>query len=329
MFSAPAFASGIVALALLLVLMLLGLRRTRLPFSYEAWRASHGALAAVIAIAGLHHAFTVGELSAHPALRGLWLLLAVLALATLLHGYLVRPLLQLRRPWRVAEVRRLGPARWHLALEPEGEPLAFSAGQFVWLKVGRLPFTLRENPFSVICAPGARRIEFLIREAGDFTGSVGSLRPGDRAWVDGPHGAFTLHAAAGAKRIVMLAGGVGLAPILSMLRAAADAGDRRAFHLVFANRTREQVVPLAAIDDLGARLDLKTDLVLSEPPADWTGVRGQMDARTLLPLLAAGAGADTIYYLCGPPPMVRASLAALVALGVSPRRIVTERFDYE
>lgn len=329
MFANPAFASGVVAWVLLIVLMGLALCRRRLAITYEAWRASHGLLALVIAAAGLHHALAVGGLSGAPAMRVLWFVLAALALATLVFTYLLRPLGQLGQPWRVTAVRALGPGRWLLALEAEAGRFDFRGGQFVWLKIGRHPFTLRENPFSIVSAPDGHRVEFLIREAGDFTRTIGRIAPGSRAWIDGPHGAFTLDAAKAAPRVVMLAGGVGLAPCLSMLREAAAGGERRPFHLVFGNRSEDQIVPREGIDAVARSLDLTVSLVLSEPPSGWTGARGQMDAATLAPLIAADAEGGAVFYLCGPPPMVTASLKALAALGVPPARIVTERFDYD
>jgi predicted ferric reductase len=331
MFTTPAFASGVAAWILLLVLMVLAVYRGRIGLRYEAWRASHALLAVAVALGGLHHALSVGGLSGAPGVWLAWVALAVLAGFTLLHTYLVRPLALRRHPWRIADVRAVGPGRWVLVVEPDsGSALDFRAGQFVWLKVGDHPFTLRENPFSIATAPDSRRVEFLIREAGDFTGAIGNLRQGQRAWLDGPHGAFTRAAAKDAGRVVMLAGGVGLAPCLAMLREAAAEGDPRPHHLIFGNRTEGQVVLRDDIGRLGQRLDLRTDFVLSEPPPGWTGTTGQMDAATLTPLLARdGGAADAVYFLCGPPPMVRASLAALSALGVPADRIVTERFDYD
>jgi predicted ferric reductase len=331
LFTAPAFASGVIAWALLLLLTVLAVYRSRIALSYEAWRASHALFAVLVATGGLHHALTVGGLSGAPGVRFAWAALAVLAAVTLVHTYLLRPLALLRRRWHIAGVRAVGPGRWLLAVAPDGgDALDFRAGQFVWLKVGEHPFALRENPFSIVSAPGAPGVEFLIREAGDFTGAVGRLRPGQRAWLDGPHGAFTRAAAKSAKRVVLLAGGVGLAPCLAMLREAAAEGDPRSHHLIFGNRTEGQVVLRGEIERLGQRLDLRTDFVLSEPPPGWTGTTGQMDAETLTPLLAKDGGvADTVYFLCGPPPMVRASLAALTTLGVPAGRIVTERFDYD
>jgi ferredoxin-NADP reductase len=129
----------------------------------------------------------------------------------------------------------------------------------------------------------------------------------------------------------MLAGGVGLAPCLGMLREAAARGDRRRFHLVFANRTQAQIVFRDEIAALAQRLDLRVDYILSEPPAGWDGATGQMDEATLLPLLAEARGdlAGTVCFLCGPPPMVGAATDALAALGVPGGNVVTEKFDYD
>jgi predicted ferric reductase len=331
LFTTPAFASGIIAWVLLLLLMVLAVYRSRIALRYEAWRASHAILAVVVALGGLHHALTVGGLSGAPGVRMAWVILAVLAGVTLLHTYLFRPLALRRHPWRIADVRAVGSGRWVLAVEPDGgQALDFRAGQFVWLKVGDHPFTIRENPFSIASAPGAARVEFLIREAGDFTGAVGRLRLGQRAWLDGPHGAFTRAAAGNAARVILLAGGVGLAPCLAMLREAAAEGDPRPHHLIFGNRTEGQIVLRDEIAALSPRLDLRTDFVLSEPPPGWGGTTGQMDAETLTPLLAGGGNASgAVYFVCGPPPMVRASLHALSALGVPADGVVTERFDYD
>ncbi|MQA66035.1 MAG: hypothetical protein GEU76_09065 [Alphaproteobacteria bacterium] len=187
MFTTPAFASGVAAWILLLALMILAVYRGRIGLRYEVWRASHAFLAVLVATGGLHHALTVGGLSGAPGVRMAWVVLAALAGLTLLHTYLFRPLALGRHPWRISDVRSVGPGRWVLGVEPDGGgALDFRAGQFVWLKVGDHPFTLRENPFSIVSAPGAPRVEFLIREAGDFTGAVGRLRRGQRAWLDGP-----------------------------------------------------------------------------------------------------------------------------------------------
>ena len=83
---------------------------------------------------------------------------------------------------------------WELKLSPRGHSgLDYSAGQFAWINVGRSPFLLTENPFSISSAPGdGPQISFLIKELGDFTNGVGSIKPGTKTYLDGPHGTLTL-----------------------------------------------------------------------------------------------------------------------------------------
>lgn len=135
----------------------------------------------------------------------------------------------------------------------------------------------------------------------------------------------------GSRPVVLIAGGVGLAPILSILRSAAEWGDPRAFHLIYGNRTEAQIVLRPEIEALRARLDLHVDYVLGEPPPDWTGNTGQLDQETLAPLLEVGgtAARGALYYLCGPPAMVTAAERALGDVGVPPGRVVAERFEYD
>ena len=95
--------------------------------------------------------------------------------------------------------------------------LQFQAGPFAWLKLDRGPFALREHPFSIAYAPcEGPRLRFLVKELGDFTRTIGTLRPGVRAFADGPYGLPHLDRRT-APGIVFLCGGVGIAPALSML----------------------------------------------------------------------------------------------------------------
>lgn len=336
LFTAAPFATGVAAWVGLVALVGVALWRPNLPITYEAWRVSHGAGALVIALLALHHALTLGGFSAAPPVMAAWVVLTAAAAATLVQVYLVRPLALARRPFRVAEVRALGPGRWLLSVVPEdGARLAFRAGQFAWLKLGPSPFTVNEHPFSMASAPAADgRIEFLIRETGDFTSTIGGIAPGTRAWLDGPHGAFVLDQVGEATapgRVVLIAGGVGLAPILSILREAAGRGDRRSFHLVYGNRTEAQIVLRDELETLRDSFDLRIDYVLGEPPEGWKGMTGQLDLATLEPLLGRDsvAARGALYYLCGPPAMVTASERALAMLGVAPGRVIAERFEYD
>jgi predicted ferric reductase len=112
---------------------------------------------------------------------------------------------------------------------------------------------------------------------------------------------------------------------ISMLRTAADAGDRRPFVLVYGGRRWEEVTFREELERLGRRLDLEVVHVLTDPPKHWTGERGFIDGALLARRLPRDMrGADV--FVCGPPPMLPAELAGLHRLGVAPEHVHAEQF---
>lgn len=213
--------TGVLAWPLLGLVVLTAIGRDRLPWRYETWRLSHGLGALALAALGAVHAIESPR-GPHPALAFVWIALAAIAAATLVSVYFSRPLARARRPWRVVSVAPEAESVWRVTIAADGhQGLAFRAGQFVWLVLDRGPFSLREHPFSIASPPSEpARLEFVIAEAGDFTRTVGSITPGARADLDGPHGALT-PLERDAEGFVLIAGGTGIAPILSILGEAA------------------------------------------------------------------------------------------------------------
>jgi predicted ferric reductase len=329
MFASPGLRTGVIAWWLLVLLVLMGAWRDRLPIRYEFWRLSHGLGAALAAALAAHHTLAVGSHAADPLLAGFWIALTGIALASLVHVYLIKPLLQRRDPWHVAANEPAADRMWRVALEPaSGRAPDFAAGQFAWANLGHSPFSLTEHPFSISSAPSDRpRVEFTIKEAGDFTDRVGTVPLGTAAYLDGPHGAFT-PAGRPACRLVLIGGGVGFAPLLGILRALAHAGWPHPVDVIYGNRVASQIIARDELEAMAGRLDLRLHLVLSEPPPDWTGAVGELTPDMLaacLPERDAGA----LYLVCGPTPMMNVVEHGLLGLGIPADRIVSERFAYD
>ena len=327
---ATSLATGIIGWLLLGLLIAMGVARDKLPYRYETWRAAHGLGAAAIAIAGAHHAIDAGRYSGQPTLFAFWLVLVCIALLTLLVVYVVTPLRQLRSPYRVVSVEKAALKTWTLEIEPiDGAAIDFEAGQFVWLTLGRTPFAITEHPFSISSCPADRpRLGFTIKEAGDFTSTIGALPPGSRAFVDGPHGNVTLPGKS-VPGLTLIAGGVGIAPIMSILRQLRAERDPRPIKLIYGNRVAEQILFRAELDEIARDLPLELHSVLSEPPPAWDGPVGQLDAPVLRKLLDVEADVDWLYIVCGPAPMIDNVEDILEGLGVPMRRIVSEKFSYD
>lgn len=330
MFASPNLRSGVIAWGLTLLVVLMAAFRDRLPLRYETWRLSHGLGALAIALLGTHHTLEVGTYSADPWLAGFWIAATVAAIASMLQVYLIRPLMQLRFPFRVVSNRRIADGIWEVAIAPErGSAPPFAAGQFVWLNIGHSAFSLTEHPFSISSAPQALpRLEFAIKENGDFTSRIGTVPVGTRAYLDGPHGTFTL-AGREAGPLLFIAGGVGFAPVIGMLRQLRAERFPHPVRLIYANRVETQILYRDEIAALQQDLDFEAILVLSEPPAGWTGEIGQLTPEVVGRCLARFGDRPWLAFVCGPPAMMTSVERTLAARGMPRARIVFERFKYD
>lgn len=322
--------TGVAAWILLPGFVALSIFRDGIGYRYETWRLMHGLGAIAIAGLALIHALEGGRYSQDPVMAGLWIVLFALAVLTLAVVYLFAPLMQGRRPWTVRSVRRIGLKTWELTLEPEGHGgMAYKAGQFAWLNVGNSPFSLHENPFSISSAPASGPgIRFTIKELGDFTKSLGAVAPGTRAWLDGPYGHLAI-AGRDEPGIAFIAGGVGIAPLLGILRQLRLEGDKRPTALIFGNRVQEQILYAEELDSLTREHGTKIAHVLSEPPQGWAGAVGMVDAALIRESLEFPAAREWLYVLCGPPAMMEAVEDMLLGLGVPARQVLSERFKYD
>jgi predicted ferric reductase len=322
MFTSPRMASGTVAWLALLGTVGLALARRRLR--YERWRLLHGLGAVVAAGAGVAHARGVGLHSGAGAMSALWLAGLAGALLLMAWSWPWKAWRLGRGAWRVAGVERLGPGYWELRLAGPAPP-RFAAGQFAWLAFGRAaPWD--DNPFSFSSAPGEDGLRFVVREAGDRTGGIGALPPGLAVRVDGPHGAFTLDRA-GDGPLLLVAGGAGIAPILSLARDLDRRGDARQVAVLHGARRADRLVRRDELAAIAARRGWRT-LFLSEEDAPEGVTQGIMDRDRIAALVAGWEAGRVTAMMCGPEPMTMAVARHLEALGVPPGRIVYELFDY-
>jgi predicted ferric reductase len=325
----PRYRSGVIALAALALLVPSSALRDRLPWRYEVWRASHVCLALVAIGGGLHHAVAVGRFSAMGAVQGFWWAegAAVIAVMAVLYGW--RWLHLHLRPWRLASVTKRADRLWELDIQPAPKtpPLTYRAGQFVWMTEGTQRFPLFDHPFSIADSPTRPGLSLIVKEAGDFTRQIGSLAPGTPIGIDGPHGDFTLEDHEG-ESILLLAGGVGIAPIMGLLRDLAARADPRPVRLAYAVGQPENFACLPEIEAARSRLDLRVMLLSEEDGPQWKGLIGRLDRSRLDQMLEGLDPARSVALICGPGPMVTAASDMLHESGMAMERVIYERFDY-
>jgi benzoate/toluate 1,2-dioxygenase reductase subunit len=222
----------------------------------------------------------------------------------------------------VAAITPYGEAAVGLELEIDGNAAApqFLPGQYVTIDV---PGSGLTRAYSFMTAPGQHRIGFLIKRIpGGVMGTwLTRAQPGDRLTLNGPLGSFYLRSGDGP--LLLLAGGTGLAPFLSMLEVLADEASKRRIHLVYGVTRDEDLVLVEALEDFRTRLpgfDFTTvvaDVASTHPRKGWVTQHLSAEVAT---------DARTEVYLCGPPPMVEAVRGHFDAAGVKPARFTFERF---
>jgi propane monooxygenase reductase subunit len=213
--------------------------------------------------------------------------------------------------------------------DPEG--LEFNAGQYV--DIGIPGAEGEHRSFSMANAPGEPdRLEFMIKlyEGGRFSGLLANgngngIDVGDELTCKGPFGMFTLRDSS-PRRLVFIAGGAGMAPVLSLLRSMAENGTERAATFYYGARTPGDLFALDEIERLRGELpDFTFVPALSETgeDGDWNGETGLIT--DVVDRLEDDLS-DVDAYLCGPPPMVDAAIALLESRGVHEARIYFDRF---
>jgi predicted ferric reductase len=319
--------AGVASMLLLIILVAASLWRERLRISYENWRRTHGVLAVGAIALGLGHVVGVGHYLVFGWKLAFWLAITGTAFALLLYIRVLKPFLLRRRPWRVSRVVPQRGDAWSLVLEPVGhDGFSFQPGQFCWLTLGTSPFAIREHPFSI--SSSARQegeIELTIKALGDFTSTIRDVPAGTRAYLDGPYGAFTPNRK-DSPAYVMIAGGIGITPIMSILRTFADDNDPRHIQLIYSAGSWDEITFRDELDELSRRLDLEVHYVLRHPPDDWTGLSGYVDHELVRDLVKYDVQ-HVSFFICGPPPLMREVERSLEQLGVPLWNIRLERFN--
>jgi predicted ferric reductase len=317
---------GMAALVALVVLIVTSVWRRRLRLSYEAWHILHTVLALVLVVGALGHVLFVDEYVSSLWKQILWGLMSAAFVGLLVWVRLVKPGRARARPWRLEQVVAERGDTTTLALKPPpGTGFRFEPGQFGWFAIDRSPFSVTQHPFSFSSSAEREEVEIAVKALGDFTSRVSELEPGTTVYVDGPHGVFSIDQDEG-PGFGLIAGGVGIAGLISMLRTMADRRDVRPVLLVYANRDWDGVAFRDELERLKDRLTLTVVHVLERPPEDWSGETGYVTAEVLARHLPPGHRRFQ-FFICGPDPMMDAAEAALIALGVPPERVHTERFD--
>jgi ferredoxin-NADP reductase len=206
--------------------------------------------------------------------------------------------------------------------------LPVAAGQFFTWRFLTGPGWMRGHPYSLSAAPTGDTLRITVKDLGDGSRALASLRPGTRVAVEGPYG--RMHAGVRARRkVTLLAGGIGVTPLRALLEELPQGpGD---VTLVYRASTPQELVFKEELDTLVASRGARVFYAIGPRiagRASWLPrqAAGLSDAEALRQLVPDVADNDV--YLCGADAWMQAARQAALDAGVPPERIHLERFSW-
>jgi predicted ferric reductase len=315
--------------AALIMVVVTSIRAARRRLRYESWHLLHLYAYAGVGLALPHQLWTGTDFLASPAATAYWwTLYAVSAGAVLVYRVAVPVWRNARHRLVVSHVAAEGPGVTSVYLTGRRlDRLPARAGQFFQWRFLDGPGWSRAHPYSLSATPYGQMLRITVKDLGDGSRRVTTLRPGTRALIEGPYGRLTGETYRGGP-VVMLACGIGVTPLLALLGELPYGPGE--VTLIYRARSEAEVAFRDELEWFATHRGVRLVLLLG-PRADrpsW--LPGQYadhaDADALRQMVPGVAGSEV--YVCGPEGWTHAAHAAAVAAGVDRQRLHTEQFAW-
>ncbi len=207
---------------------------------------------------------------------------------------------------------------------PRPEDFEYKAGQyfFIYPDADIVP---PYKPFTISSSPAERTyLEFTKKLTGhEFSNMLDNLKIGDTVGIEGPFGRLTFSGEY--DRIALISGGIGITPMISICRYCTRESRETDVILLSSNRTVEDIIFFDELEQMQLEdPNLKVVHTLTRPDEDWPGCTGRICDDMIVANMPDFE--ERVFYICGPPPMMDATISILEGLGVSGDRIKKESF---
>jgi predicted ferric reductase len=313
----------------LVMVVVTSIRAARRKLRYESWHLIHLYAYLGVGLALPHQLWTgtdfIGSLA---AIAYWWTLYAVSAGGVLVY----RIGLPAWRSWRhrliVSHVTPEGPGLTSVYLTGRHlDTLPARAGQFFQWRFLDGPGWSRSHPYSLSATPNGQTLRITVKDLGDGSSRVASLRPGTKALIEGPYGKLTGESYTGGP-VVLLACGIGVTPLLSLLGDLPYRPGEAT--LVYRARTGAEVAFHTELDWFAAHRGVRIVYLLGPRATRASWLPGQYadhaDADALTEIAPQIAGSHV--YVCGPDAWTEAARTAAKDAGVKPEHLHTELFSW-
>jgi predicted ferric reductase len=311
--------TGIVALVLISLAPRMPLLNKLSGGTYEGWKNLKRLMGIFFIVAFIHALTVPSPLDALIAIS--WTqVFFVIGAAAYLYTEIFGRFFKKYRPYTVAAANHPNASTTEVILRAKKEALTHQrAGQFLFVRFPSDKALDESHPFTISSAPREDVLRITVKASGDFTRALfANLKPGMDAVVEGPYGLFDYKT--GGDKQIWIAGGIGLTPFLSFIRAMDGSLDRDVDFYYTVRHAEEALF----VDEIEAAAKANPRL---RPHIRYSTRDGALTVEAI----AADAGGrvnDHHVYMCGPLPMVQAFAQKFLMLGVPQENIHYEEFNF-
>ncbi len=315
---------------LLVMVVVSSVRAARRRLRYESWHLLHLYAYLGVGLSIPHELWTGTDFTATPWARVYWWTIYAAAAGSILAFRIGLPAW---RTWRhsvvVDQVVIEAPGVVSLHLRGQAiERMRASAGQFFIWRFLSGPGWSRGNPYSLSAAPHPRWLRITVKDLGDGSGGLATVRPGSRVLLEGPYGRLT-GAVRHRRRLTMIASGIGITPIRALLEEL-DYSSGEAV-LIYRASTEAELILRQELDTLATLRGIRTVYLpgrrsasrLSWLPDQFAHIPDDIALRQIVPDIT-----DHDVFVCGPDAWMDAVQDAVVAAGVPSGQLHMERFTW-
>lgn len=231
---------------------------------------------------------------------------------------------------KLKELKEIGKDTYDFIFTSDRK-FSFKPGQYLEWTLGHKDVDSRGNRryFTLASSPTENTVRMGVRffpESSSFKSKLKSLKPGDTIVAHGRAGDFVLPKDKN-KKLVFIAGGIGITPFRSMIKYLLDTKQKRDIVLFYSNKKIEDVVYTDVFDEALNELNIRTVYTLTDKtaiPTSWLGETGHIDKTMIIRNVPDFQ--DRTFYISGPSKMVEIFEDTLVKMGVKKSAIVTDFF---
>jgi predicted ferric reductase len=200
---------------------------------------------------------------------------------------------------------------------------SYAPGQFAFVRFSGPSVSAEPHPFTIASSPGNHTLQFMIKKCGDWTSELElDSETSARVSLEGPYGLFSYKAKTPASHIVFIAGGIGITPMISMLRHIAAEKRQPRLLLLWSLRLKNEAFLQDELESLKKEIaSLDVRLLFTREKS------GERINKKLLEHLLHSFPDSSHFYICGPEQMMVKTRGILHDLGFQDKKIYWERFS--